>query len=51
MHLTNYSINKHSENYRKDVGGLTGSKRSLRHFNEYLRRADYNVAAIWTAVC
>jgi len=50
MHLTNYSINKHSDNYRKDVAGVTGSKRSLRHFNDYLRRADYNVAGIWAAV-
>ena len=43
MHLTNYSINKHSENYRKDVMGVAGSKRSLRYFNEYLRRADRDV--------
>jgi len=50
MHLTNYSINKHSENYRKDMDGVSGSKRSLRYFTEYLRRAEYNVADIWAKV-
>jgi len=50
MHLTNYSINKHSENYQKNVAGVTGSKRSLRYFNEHLHHADYNVAEIWTSV-
>lgn len=50
MHLTNYSINKHSSNYRKDETGLSGSKRSLRYFSDYLRRQDYDVAEIWTAI-
>jgi tubulin polyglutamylase TTLL7 len=50
MHLTNYSINKHNTNYRKDEAGVSGSKRSLRYFSDYLRRLDYDVAEIWTAI-
>jgi tubulin polyglutamylase TTLL7 len=50
MHLTNYSINKHSTNYRKDESGLSGSKRSLRYFSDYLRRQDHDVVAIWNAI-
>jgi len=46
MHLTNYSINKHSENYRKDGGGVTGSKRSLHYFNDYLQRAERDVTKV-----
>jgi len=47
MHLTNYSINKHSENYEKSATTDTGSKRSLKYLNNYLRRNDYDVARLW----
>ena len=50
MHLTNYSINKHSEHYRKDEAGVAGSKRSLRYLNEHLRRSDHDVGRVWAAV-
>ena len=47
MHLTNYSINKHSENFEKTGTVDTGSKRSLKFFNDYLRKNDYDVAHLW----
>lgn len=47
MHLTNYSVNKHSDNYDKSGSVDTGSKRTLKFLNEYLRRHDYDVAFLW----
>ena len=47
MHLTNYSINKHNDNYEKGVNVDSGSKRSLKYFNEYLRQRDYDVGYMW----
>ena len=48
MHLTNYNINKRSENYRSDDAGTSGSKRSLRFFNDYLRaKLNCDVSALW----
>lgn len=47
MHLTNYSINKHNEYYEKGSTTETGSKRSIRFFNDYLRRNDYDVVLLW----
>ena len=47
MHLTNYSVNKHNENYDKGCSVETGSKRSLRFLNEYLRKHDYDVGHLW----
>ena len=47
MHLTNYSVNKHNEYYEKNMAIDTGSKRSIRYFNEYLRRSDIDVAMLW----
>ncbi|XP_013397848.1 tubulin polyglutamylase TTLL7 isoform X2 [Lingula anatina] len=47
MHLTNYSLNKHSENYEKDQNEDTGSKRTIRYLNEYLRKEDKDVAWLW----
>ena len=47
MHLTNYSVNKHNEFYERNVGMDSGSKRSIRYFNEYLRRSDIDVALLW----
>ncbi|XP_019494046.1 PREDICTED: tubulin polyglutamylase TTLL6 isoform X1 [Hipposideros armiger] len=45
MHLTNYSINKHSSNFIRDVH--SGSKRKLSTFNMYMERHGYNVEQIW----
>ena len=47
MHLTNYSVNKHNEFYEKGASMDAGSKRSIKSFNEYLRRNDYDVALLW----
>ncbi|XP_076440096.1 tubulin polyglutamylase TTLL7-like isoform X3 [Babylonia areolata] len=47
MHLTNYSVNKHNAFYERDTGTDSGSKRSIRYFNEYLRHNDIDVALLW----
>ncbi|XP_059175710.1 tubulin polyglutamylase TTLL7-like [Physella acuta] len=47
MHLTNYSVNKQSEFYDKNTAHDTGSKRSIRYFNEYLRRSDIDGGLLW----
>ncbi|KAB0367156.1 hypothetical protein FD755_020480 [Muntiacus reevesi] len=48
MHLTNYSINKHSANFLQDAH--SGSKRKLSTFNTYMESHGYNVAQIWRDV-
>lgn len=45
MHLTNYSINKHSSNFIRDAH--SGSKRKLSTFNMYMESHGYNVEQIW----
>nr|XP_031324122.1 tubulin polyglutamylase TTLL6 [Camelus dromedarius] len=45
MHLTNYSINKHSSNFLQDAH--SGSKRKLSTFNAYMQSHGYNVEQIW----
>lgn len=50
MHLTNYSLNKHNESYDKNMAFDTGSKRSIRYFNEYLRRSDIDVGLLWRSI-
>ncbi|XP_054544909.1 tubulin polyglutamylase TTLL6 isoform X2 [Talpa occidentalis] len=45
MHLTNYSINKHSSNFIQDAH--TGSKRKLSTFNMFMQNHGYNVEQIW----
>ncbi|XP_071117315.1 tubulin polyglutamylase TTLL7-like isoform X1 [Haliotis cracherodii] len=47
MHLTNYSVNKHNQFYDKSASVDTGSKRSIRYFNDFLRRNDIDVALLW----
>lgn len=47
MHLTNYSVNKHNECYERNMSFDSGSKRSIRYFNEYLRNNDIDVALLW----
>ncbi|XP_039083591.1 tubulin polyglutamylase TTLL6 isoform X3 [Hyaena hyaena] len=45
MHLTNYSINKHSSNFIRDA--QAGSKRKLSTFNAYMETHGYNLEQIW----
>ncbi|KAG2461314.1 TTLL7 polyglutamylase, partial [Polypterus senegalus] len=47
MHLTNYSVNKHNENFGRDETADRGSKRSIRWFTEFLRTNDYDVSKFW----
>ena len=47
MHLTNYSVNKHNEYYDRGAALDSGSKRSIKAFNDYLRRNDYDVSLLW----
>ncbi|CAO2644992.1 Tubulin polyglutamylase TTLL6 [Lemmus lemmus] len=48
MHLTNYSINKHSSNFIQDAH--SGSKRKLSTFNLYMKTHGYDVEQIWRAI-
>ncbi|XP_037666296.1 tubulin polyglutamylase TTLL6 isoform X2 [Choloepus didactylus] len=45
MHLTNYSINKHSSNFIRDAH--SGSKRKLSTFNIHMENHGYNMEQIW----
>ncbi|CAJ1060707.1 tubulin polyglutamylase TTLL7 isoform X2 [Xyrichtys novacula] len=47
MHLTNYSVNKHNENFERDETVDKGSKRSISWFTEFLRTNDYDVSKFW----
>uniref|UniRef100_A0AAV2LDF3 Uncharacterized protein n=1 Tax=Knipowitschia caucasica TaxID=637954 RepID=A0AAV2LDF3_KNICA len=48
MHLTNYSINKHSENFVRDED--TGSKRKLSTFNRHLLAMNCNTEKMWNDI-
>lgn len=45
MHLTNYSVNKHSRTFSKDYEG--GSKRKLSILNRILLSEGYNIEILW----
>uniref|UniRef100_A0A8C8R8K6 Tubulin tyrosine ligase like 6 n=1 Tax=Pelusios castaneus TaxID=367368 RepID=A0A8C8R8K6_9SAUR len=45
MHLTNYSINKHSTNFVRDED--SGSKRKLSTLNKYMEKHGYDTNQIW----
>ncbi|XP_042659878.1 tubulin polyglutamylase TTLL6 isoform X2 [Tyto alba] len=45
MHLTNYAINKHNENFVQD--GTVGSKRKLSTLNAWMTDNNYNTAKLW----
>uniref|UniRef100_A0A8C3YL51 Tubulin tyrosine ligase like 13 n=1 Tax=Catagonus wagneri TaxID=51154 RepID=A0A8C3YL51_9CETA len=45
MHLTNYAINKHSENFVRD--DAAGSKRKLSTLNAWLREHSYDPRELW----
>ncbi|CAH1243846.1 TTLL7 [Branchiostoma lanceolatum] len=47
MHLTNYSVNKHNENFQKDEDVSKGSKRSIRYLNNFLTKNGYDVPLLW----
>ncbi|XP_055085811.1 tubulin polyglutamylase ttll6 [Periophthalmus magnuspinnatus] len=48
MHLTNYSINKHSENFVRDED--TGSKRKLSTLNKHLEVMNCNTEKMWNDI-
>ncbi|XP_073977958.1 tubulin polyglutamylase ttll6-like isoform X3 [Rhodnius prolixus] len=48
MHLTNYSVNKHSRAYVNDAEG--GSKRRISTINHWLMDRFYNTERLWKAV-
>ncbi|KAK7919403.1 hypothetical protein WMY93_010687 [Mugilogobius chulae] len=48
MHLTNYSINKHSENFVRDED--TGSKRKLSTLNKHLEAMNCNLDKMWNDI-
>ncbi|XP_064336654.1 tubulin polyglutamylase TTLL13 isoform X3 [Camelus dromedarius] len=45
MHLTNYAINKHNENFVRD--DAVGSKRKLSTLNTWLREHGYDPQELW----
>ncbi|XP_008273551.3 tubulin polyglutamylase TTLL13 isoform X1 [Oryctolagus cuniculus] len=45
MHLTNYAINKHNENFVRD--DAVGSKRKLSTLNTWLREHSYEPRELW----
>ncbi|XP_006885278.1 PREDICTED: tubulin polyglutamylase TTLL13-like [Elephantulus edwardii] len=48
MHLTNYAINKHSENFVRD--DAAGSKRKLSTLNAWLREHGYDLRGLWRSI-
>ncbi|KAJ0032514.1 hypothetical protein NQD34_002595 [Periophthalmus magnuspinnatus] len=50
MHLTNYSVNKHNENFERDETVDKGSKRSISWFTEFLRANDYDELVVKTLI-
>ncbi|XP_043530723.1 tubulin polyglutamylase ttll6-like isoform X2 [Chiloscyllium plagiosum] len=48
MHLTNYSINKHSKNFVRDEN--KGSKRKLSFFNKYMENNAYDLERLWSSI-
>eukprot|EP01065_Artemidia_motanka_P045606 TRINITY_DN6736_c0_g1_i6.p1 TRINITY_DN6736_c0_g1~~TRINITY_DN6736_c0_g1_i6.p1 ORF type:complete len:776 (+),score=309.02 TRINITY_DN6736_c0_g1_i6:112-2439(+) len=53
MHLTNYAINKTSENFvfnADECCGDTGHKRDFNFLNRWLRQEGHDVEAVWTRI-
>ncbi|XP_013089801.2 tubulin polyglutamylase ttll6-like isoform X2 [Biomphalaria glabrata] len=48
MHLTNYAINKHSQDFVRD--DEAGSKRRISTINKYLRENGYDVDKLWSDI-
>ena len=47
MHLTNYSINKDSDEFQGDEGTGEGSKRTIKWMMEWLAEEGHDVDALW----
>ena len=48
MHLTNYSVNKHSNLFgQTDDAGTTGSKRSLKFLFDHFNRNNIDASKVW----
>ncbi len=50
MHLTNYSINKHSDKFDGSEEVDRGSKRTLQYFNEWLTNNGHSVGEMWAKI-
>lgn len=50
MHLTNYSINKHSDTFDNSEEVDQGSKRTLQYFNNWLSQNGYSVGELWAKI-
>ncbi|XP_041275008.1 tubulin polyglutamylase TTLL6 isoform X2 [Onychostruthus taczanowskii] len=48
MHLTNYAINKHNENFIKD--DTVGSKRKLSTLNAWMAEHNYDTSKLWADI-
>ncbi|XP_053810287.1 tubulin polyglutamylase TTLL13-like isoform X3 [Vidua chalybeata] len=48
MHLTNYAINKHNENFVKD--DMVGSKRKLSTLNAWMAEHSYDTSELWADI-
>ncbi|CAI8057814.1 Tubulin polyglutamylase TTLL7 [Geodia barretti] len=50
MHLTNYSINRHSASFDTDERDDRGSKRTLSSFMVWLHKTGHNVVELWAKI-
>ncbi|KAJ4460889.1 putative tubulin polyglutamylase TTLL6 [Paratrimastix pyriformis] len=50
MHLTNYSLNKHNQNFVPGQTEDEGSKRSLSSINRWLAQHGHDVEALWSRI-
>ena len=50
MHLTNYSVNRHSESFDNDDSCDKGSKRTIKFFNAWLAARGYCVSDLWSRI-
>ena len=48
MHLTNYSINKHSKDFVQDDN--CGSKRRISTVNKWFQEKGYDIEKIWREI-
>ncbi|RLV92639.1 hypothetical protein DV515_00013733 [Chloebia gouldiae] len=48
MHLTNYAINKHNENFVQD--DMVGSKRKLSTLNAWMAEHSYDTSKLWADI-
>ena len=50
MHLTNYSINKHSTTFDSSEAVDQGSKRTIQFLNRWLAENGYCVGEMWAKI-